>query len=71
MKLTSLLSVALAVTSAFASASSLTRSYDVVKARQAKVQRDLLDVCAGIDVDLKLDLLSKFSLMSFGPKLIS
>lgn len=59
MKLTSLFSVALAATSAFASATSLTRNYDVVRARQAKVQRDLLDICAGLDVDLEVDLLSK------------
>ncbi|KAJ3486646.1 hypothetical protein NLI96_g4110 [Meripilus lineatus] len=59
MKFASLFSVALAAGSAVATGTSLTRSYDVVQARQAKVQRDLLDVCAGLDLDLKIDLLDK------------
>ena len=50
MKFASLFSAALAVGSAVATGTSLTRSYDVVQARQAKVQRDLLDVCAGLDL---------------------
>ncbi|KAH8103394.1 hypothetical protein BXZ70DRAFT_727352 [Cristinia sonorae] len=44
--------VLLAVSSA--SATSLTHGYDIVKSRQAKVHRDLLDVCVGLDADLTL-----------------
>lgn len=42
---------------AFATRSSLTRGaprHDVISSRQAHIQRDLLDVCAGLDVDLNV-----------------
>ncbi|PCH38975.1 hypothetical protein WOLCODRAFT_29297 [Wolfiporia cocos MD-104 SS10] len=58
MKLTTALVPLLAATSSFAAAvrSSLTRGArnDVIAARQAHVQRDLVDVCAGLDVDFEV-----------------
>ncbi|THG92847.1 hypothetical protein EW026_g8203 [Hermanssonia centrifuga] len=52
MKVATFLPLVLAATSTVAT--SLTRSYDVVRARQVKVQRDLLDVCVGLDVDVEI-----------------
>lgn len=52
MKFLAIAPLVLAATSAYAT--SLTSGYDVIQSRQAKVQRDLLDVCVGLDADLVL-----------------
>lgn len=52
MKFSALASLAVLASTAYAS--SLTSGYDVVKARQHKIRRDVLDVCVGLDVDLTL-----------------
>ncbi|TCD69575.1 hypothetical protein EIP91_006997 [Steccherinum ochraceum] len=52
MKFSTVAPLVLAASSAYAS--SLTRGYDVIKSRQAKIRRDVLDVCVGLDVDLTL-----------------
>ncbi|THH26726.1 hypothetical protein EUX98_g7464 [Antrodiella citrinella] len=44
----------LAASATYVSATSLTNGYNIIKSRQAKVHRDLLDVCVGLDADLVL-----------------
>ena len=63
MKFSTVAPLFLAATSAYAT--SLTSGYDLLRSRQHKVHRDLLDVCVGLDVDLTLaDILRNGELLS-------